>query len=143
MSRYYPAYYYFNTSAGLHRTEHADGSFNLTVNIGTCKTMFTIISTKPCNNTVLFSGRGKTLVTVTALCPAFSKVVDQYPVVLHQKLAKLLIDSCNTSCRVIYFQDGKYPRNHLINEVFSAFFFLTYSDYGILVSKSLCSLHYT
>ena len=107
MSRYYPEYYYCNTSAELHRTEHTDVSLNLTVNTGTCKATFTTTSTKPCNDTVLFPGRDKTLVTVTALCLAFAKAVDQYPVVLHvhQKLARLLIDSRNTSCRVIYFQD--------------------------------------
>lgn len=125
MSRYYPEYYYFNTSAGLHRTEHSDGSFGFTVNMGTCKTMFTTTSTKPCDNTVLFSGGDKTLVTVTAPCPAFAKEVpqDTNQLHVHQKLARLLIDSCNISCRVIYFQDGKYTRSLLINKVFSAFFF--------------------
>lgn len=128
MSRYYPEYYYFNTSASLHETEHSDGNFSLTVNIGTCKTMFTVPSTKPCNDTVLFSGMDKTLVTATALCPAFAKEVpqDTNQLHFHQKLARLLTDSRNTSCIVPYFQDEKYIGNVLKNKGFGAFLIINF-----------------
>lgn len=42
---------------------------------------------------------------------------------MYQKLARLLRDSCNASCGVIYFQDGKYTRNLLINKVLSGWCF--------------------
>lgn len=146
MSRYYPEYYYFNTSASFRGTEHSEGNFSLTVNIGTCKTMFTIPSNKPWNDTVLFSGTNKTSVTVTVLCPAFAKEIpqDTNQLHVHQKLTRLLIDSCNTSCRVLYFQDEKYIGNVLKNKCFGAFknyYFSTY--YGILIYASLCDFYST